>query len=248
MGRTIGIQYCDYRPHVMREYIAFGQQFGNVRLIMPDQVNLNLDLLILIGGPDVPPSGIPSPFTGAMTAYHRYFYENTLSLYLKHVPVFGICLGAQEITKLEGGSLYSHIEGHRIDDMHKVALLPEWKSRLELKKDVYSVTSRHHMAIKTLPQKYLPVANAITKSGDIEFCEAFIHSHKPIAAVQWHPESVRNMISSYNYKQTGCTFGDPVAVGLVRYLLNLTGENETAEVPVPTPVLSAPEDPGSTNN
>ena len=99
-----------------------------------------------------------------------------------HLPVLGICRGHQAINVYFGGSLYQDIPNHQTS--HYV----DFKNR-----SIF-VNSSHHQAISKLGNNLVP----LFKNNNI--IEAFIHKSLPIISVQWHPERMNDVTSSFIFK------------------------------------------------
>ena len=227
---TIGIVYTDYRPGVMKAYINYMQQFSSdVVLLMPNE-RRQIDLLLVGGGPDLNSTNrgymknlnSVSPYHGRTCPYQNFFFEFTLDWYIDNqTPIFGICLGAQVLASKFKSSLYAHIDGHVLPDaMHKIAVNAKWSKKLMLQDTSFSVTSRHHQAVKELGPELIPIAHHAIKDSQ-GVVEAFLHSSLPIAGVQSHPEDVHHIPGSYLHAKYGDLVGDPVSNSLFRYLLKL---------------------------
>jgi anthranilate synthase len=128
------------------------------------------DLVVLSPGP-----GRPSDF--AMTA--------TLTATIgRKVPIFGVCLGLQGLVEHFGGSL-----GQLDEPMHGKASVVSLKQGRYLAglPERFTVGRYHSLFAKTetLPEPL--ICTARTEDGVIMAIE---HKDRPIAAVQFHPESI----------------------------------------------------------
>ncbi|MBL8689440.1 MAG: anthranilate synthase component I, partial [Rhodospirillaceae bacterium] len=138
------------------------------------------DLVVLSPGP-----GRPSDF--AMTA--------TLDAALgRNVPIFGVCLGLQGLVEHFGGSL-----GQLGEPMHGKAsvVTPEPGRFLAGLPEKFTVGRYHSLFAKpeTLPAQLL--VKAKTEDGVIMAIE---HKDLPIAAVQFHPESILTLEDGIGFK------------------------------------------------
>lgn len=98
------------------------------------------------------------------------------------IPVLGICRGHQSINVYFGGSLYQDISNHQ--ESHFITY----------KKRRCYVNSTHHQAIKNIGYNLIPL---FTSDNIIE---SFIHKSLPIIGVQWHPERMNDITSSFIFK------------------------------------------------
>lgn len=153
-----------------------------------------IDGLLLPGGADVSPRNynhLPSPWTQKSSPFLEHFdFEILPGLISTDFPIFGICRGLQTLNVQFGGSLWQHLWNHpysksKDDLVHEVLLLDwegnEWKQK---------VNSFHHQCIWKLGNNLEVIAKAPDNT-----IEAIIHETLPIAAVQWHPERIRDEFS-----------------------------------------------------
>jgi anthranilate synthase len=175
--RVLLIDHEDSFVHTLANYIrTTGAEVATMR---PDLARAELaqcqayDLVVLSPGP-----GRPADF--AMT--------ETLDLLVqRHLPVFGVCLGLQGIVEHFGGSLaVLDIPVHGKPSLVRVTggrLLRELPNE-------FTVGRYHslHARRSTLPPELLVTAE--TADGVIMAIE---HHRLPIAAVQFHPESVMTL-------------------------------------------------------
>ena len=160
-----------------------------------------LDGVIFTGGPDVDPNFMgeePIPQLG-VTNRNRDLFEIALvrTAVAKHVPILGICRGAQVIDVALGGSVYQDLDSQFPNKVlkhhqtapgdqptHFVSVNHESKLFKTIGDNVF-VNSRHHQAIKDVPQDLKIVAKA--SDGVIEAVE---NADASVQAVQWHPENM----------------------------------------------------------
>jgi gamma-glutamyl-gamma-aminobutyrate hydrolase PuuD len=224
--KTIGVELA---------YYEFAAQFGDVRIITADQdpKEVDIDLLILPGGPDfsvaLQSMRIEKVKTGEFVKDHfvirhtaespvlqagqngdnplyTYFYRHSFVKWLNaRVPMFGICMGFQGMASLFGADLKANMPEHQISDngLHELEISPFWKSSFN---DV-KVNSRHHQAI---PACSLPAQLDCIATCD-GWVEALLHRSLPLAAVQWHPEDLWNVDGSR---------GDIISLTLIDSLLH----------------------------
>lgn len=186
-------------------YLEYFSQFGNVRIIMPWEEYVEVDLLVLPGGADVNPASygeVPRYKTNDSDVFKQYFFDHHLKNYVGKVPIFGICLGLQQLAVFFGSKLTQDIPFHeqspvRWERAHKIIEVENPKRKEDT---LPEVNSHHHqcVTIQNLSTTLVP-----TWIADPYIVEAFKHKELPIAAVQWHPEEL-------------C---DTVALGIVKELL-----------------------------
>lgn len=184
-------------------YLNYFSKFGKVKIIMPgDDIDLSLDLLVLPGGMDLNPSSygeIPGFFTGNTDVFKQHFYDNYLEEYIKaEIPIFGICLGMQQLNCYFGGKLkqnmvYKPYSTNREDLVEELIVYKDALAMLDSAMKKYNivggnkkVNSLHHQCVGTLSKDFTIVA----ESKVYRNIEAIIHNSLPIAAVQWHPEEL----------------------------------------------------------
>jgi len=100
-----------------------------------------------------------------------------------NIPIVGICLGLEIITKAFGGTL----KELPLEHIGPVQLLIE-DSNLKsfIGSDALEVTEGHHIGINQLPERFISCANS--KHG----VEIIKHLNKRIIGFQFHPEVSRN--------------------------------------------------------
>jgi len=128
------------------------------------------DLLVLSPGP-----GAPSDFA----------MSSTLELAIRRgIPVFGVCLGLQGVVEHFGGSLYElerPVHGRR-------CMVRTFGGRLfSGLPDIVEVGRYHSLCAD---RTTLPAVLTVTAETDDGVAMAIEHRHLPIAAVQFHPESL----------------------------------------------------------
>ncbi|PMD72475.1 gamma-glutamyl-gamma-aminobutyrate hydrolase family protein [Companilactobacillus nuruki] len=207
LGATsiINQRLMNFIPHSTIDGVIFA---GGIPVGLPnvpkESVNgllERLDGIIVPGGPDVDPNFMgeePIPELG-ITNRSRDIFEIALvrTAVAKHIPILGICRGAQIIDVALGGSLYQDLKAqypgkvlkhnqeapgnqptHFVSVIHNSALFKSIG-------DNVFVNSRHHQAIKSVPSDLRIVAKA--SDGVIEAIES---DDASVQAVQWHPENM----------------------------------------------------------
>jgi putative glutamine amidotransferase len=110
-----------------------------------------------------------------------------------HLPVLGLCRGAQLMNVVLGGSLHQKIEHFYTEDTNNVrSVLPRKiitvsaGSRLQqiLQSDICRVNALHDQSIKNLGDEL--GVSAIESTGVVQAIER--HNHPYFIGVQWHPE------------------------------------------------------------
>lgn len=189
-------------------YMKGIEQAGGVPVMLPltsdgealGQLADALDGFLFTGGQDVSPSVYHAPrseLCGECCPMRDGMETLLLSLALERdKPVLGICRGIQFINAALGGSLYQdlpaeHPSGVRHHQSppydrpaHTVSLTADTPLRRLLEKDVLSVNSYHHQAVKALAPKLRPMA--YSEDGLVE--AVWLPTARFVWAVQWHPE------------------------------------------------------------
>lgn len=194
---------------VTGNYMQFASQFGDVRIIMPHEDLVEVDLLILPGGLDVSPSSynqVPSYQTTNHDVFKEYFFKNKLAAYVdSKTPIFGICLGFQMLNVHFGGTLTQHLPFHPTSD-----------KRWEVAHEIILTNSKDQKKIKVNSHHHQGIAKIYNKGGDLIYndlaegfkciahydekprmvlVECFKHETLPIAGVQYHPEELLDSLS-----------------------------------------------------
>ena len=159
-----------------------------------------IDGLIFAGGGDIDPEryGGNPHHTIYLVDEERDSFELTLARQVlqRDLPVLGICRGMQVLSVATGASLVTHVPdvygeqiAHRLDHPrrptpHSAQVHPHTRLAQILQATQITVMSWHHQAIQSVPEGWLPAAQAA--DGVIEALEH--QSHPWLMAVQWHPE------------------------------------------------------------
>ncbi|KOO03342.1 gamma-glutamyl-gamma-aminobutyrate hydrolase family protein [Vibrio nereis] len=109
-----------------------------------------------------------------------------------HVPILGICRGAQLVNVVLGGNLHADISNLRKQTYNRPGLLPTKQVFVDRDSDLFTlcgkpklrVNSLHHQAIKDVGRGLRVVGRDLDS-----FIQAIESTeNKPIYGVQWHPE------------------------------------------------------------
>ncbi len=189
---------------VQTTYIDCIVEAGGVPIIIPVNQGRDvlgkyvqeLDGLVLIGGADIPPNAYgeePAPQTKTMPAERYEFESRLISLWLdSDKPLLGVCLGAQFVNVVAGGTLIQDIPTqvgreviHRGKGAgHDIIIDPESRLRKILAAERVRVNSSHHQAVRDVGKGLKVVARS--EDGVIEAMEST--SQRFCLLVQWHPE------------------------------------------------------------
>ncbi|RVA54057.1 anthranilate synthase, partial [Mesorhizobium sp. M7A.F.Ca.US.001.01.1.1] len=180
VGDGVNILLVDHEDsfvHTLANYFRqTGANVSTVRSPVPEEVfdRLKPDLVVLSPGP-----GTPKDFDCAATIKKARARE---------LPIFGVCLGLQALAEAYGGELRQlHIPMHGKPSRIRVSKPGIIFSGLP--KEV--TVGRYHSIFADpvrLPDDFIVTAE--TEDGVIM---AFEHRKEPIAAVQFHPESIMTL-------------------------------------------------------
>jgi len=180
VGDGVNILLVDHEDsfvHTLANYFRqTGANVSTVRTPVPEEVfeRLKPDLVVLSPGP-----GTPKDFDCAATIKRARDRE---------LPIFGVCLGLQALAEAYGGELRQlHVPMHGKPSRIRVSKPGIIFSGLP--KEV--TVGRYHSIFADpvrLPDEF--VVTAETEDGVIM---AFEHHKEPVAAVQFHPESIMTL-------------------------------------------------------
>jgi anthranilate synthase len=214
--RVLLVDHQDSFVHTLANYLRqTGADVTTLRAGFPPSVldELRPDLVVLSPGP-----GTPRDFdlSGTLDA-----------LLARGIPTFGVCLGLQGIVEHLGGEL-----GVLDYPMHgKASRIRVRGGRLFAGLPAEFTAGRYH-SLFAIPEK-LPAVLEVTAVSDDDVIMAVEHADLPLAAVQFHPESIMSLE------------GD-VGLHLLRNVVTgLTAERVTGSAPGPPGPGAAPT-PGRT--
>lgn len=175
--RVLLVDHEDSFVHTLANYV---RQTGAEVLTTRSPVQVEVfetfkpDLVMMSPGP-----GRPTDFQCSKTI------EQALNLGL---PVFGVCLGLQAITEHFGGKLAQldepmHGKPSKIDVMHAGHIFADLPERVTV--------GRYHSLYAD--RAHLPKDLIITAQSDDGIIMGLEHATLPVAAVQFHPESIMSL-------------------------------------------------------
>jgi anthranilate synthase len=175
--RILLVDHEDSFVHTLANYFRqTGAKVSTVRTPVPDEAfdRLKPDLVVLSPGP-----GMPKDFDCKATIDKAR---------ARALPIFGVCLGLQALAEAYGGELRQLQE-----PMHGKP------SRIRVNKQgiVFSglpkeVTVGRYHSIFADPVR-LPADFVVTAETEDGVVMAFEHRNEPVAAVQFHPESIMTL-------------------------------------------------------
>ena len=180
VGEGVSILLVDHEDsfvHTLANYFRqTGAKVSTVRSPVADEVfaHVNPDLVVLSPGP-----GSPKDFDTKATIDKA---RN------RNLPIFGVCLGLQALTEAFGGELRQldlpmHGKPSRIRVTHPGVVFSGLPEEVTV--------GRYHSIFadrQTFPEEFLVTAE--TEDGVVMGLE---HKSEPIAAVQFHPESIMTL-------------------------------------------------------
>jgi len=198
---------------VSKPYLEYFSQFGQVEILTPKESITNCDLLVLPGGLDTNPlhyNAVPGFYTSNQDVFKEYFFKKNLPQYIEAgIPIFGICLGFQQICTYFGSKLTQHMyhpySDSRDERVHVIKPVRSYDESISTyivsneKKSEYKVNSLHHQAVSQYD-----LANSLTPlylDEDSYFVEVVSHKTLPIMGVQYHPEELYCELSAKYIKK-----------------------------------------------
>lgn len=180
VGKGVNILLIDHEDsfvHTLANYFRqTGATVSTVRTPVPEEVfdRLNPDLVVLSPGP-----GNPKDFDCKATIKKAR---------ARNLPIFGVCLGLQALAEAYGGEL-RHLALPMHGKPSRIRVLEPGIVFSGLAKEV--TVGRYHSIFadpSTLPREFIITAES--EDGTIMGIE---HAKEPIAAVQFHPESIMTL-------------------------------------------------------
>ncbi|WP_407941786.1 anthranilate synthase [Mesorhizobium neociceri] len=180
VGDGVNILLVDHEDsfvHTLANYFRqTGANVSTVRTPVPEEVfeRLKPDLVVLSPGP-----GTPKDFDCAATIKKAR---------ARDLPIFGVCLGLQALAEAYGGELRQlHVPMHGKPSRIRVS-----KPGIIFSGLPKEVTVGRYHSIFADPVR-LPDGFIVTAETEDGIIMAFEHRKEPIAAVQFHPESIMTL-------------------------------------------------------
>ncbi|MER8549557.1 anthranilate synthase [Mesorhizobium sp. M0684] len=180
VGDGVNILLVDHEDsfvHTLANYFRqTGANVSTVRTPVPDEIfdRLKPNLVVLSPGP-----GTPKDFDCAATIKRAR---------ARDLPIFGVCLGLQALAEAYGGELRQlHIPMHGKPSRIRVS-----KPGIIFSGLPKEVTVGRYHSIFADPVR-LPDDFVVTAETEDGIIMAFEHRKEPIAAVQFHPESIMTL-------------------------------------------------------
>ncbi|TIL90090.1 MAG: anthranilate synthase [Mesorhizobium sp.] len=180
VGDGVNILLVDHEDsfvHTLANYFRqTGANVSTVRTPVPDEVfdRLKPNLVVLSPGP-----GTPKDFDCAATIKRAR---------ARDLPIFGVCLGLQALAEAYGGELRQL----RVPMHGKPSRIRVSKPGIIFSGLPKEVTVGRYHSIFADPVR-LPDGFVVTAETEEGVIMAFEHSKEPIAAVQFHPESIMTL-------------------------------------------------------
>ncbi|MCF0202474.1 MAG: membrane dipeptidase, partial [Bacteroidaceae bacterium] len=204
IGITANYSAAENSATLTKAYYDCVERAGGAPVLLPpttdeSTIKAQLDMLdgiLFSGGGDYNPllwGEEPSPLLGGINAERDKAELLTARLaYNRNIPMLGICRGLQTIVAAFGGRIMQDIS-HKATVKHSQnAVRSEATHTVRLTggegkvPKTLRVNSFHHQVAETVGEKL--TVTAVSPDGFIEAVES--SEHKPIVAVQWHPENL----------------------------------------------------------
>jgi GMP synthase-like glutamine amidotransferase len=154
LAMSLASEYHRQIAGMTQHYMKLANEFGEVRMVTPDQSpeEMKIDLLILPGGPDLSLALRDDMNSAAWIGqgkdqpYYTMFYKHNLQRWIDAgVPMLGICLGSQALANHFGVKIMTDGHGHQIKDEHRSLRIED--KEVGLSTSLIEVNSRHHQFI-----------------------------------------------------------------------------------------------------
>jgi len=188
---------------VRRDYLDLLNRTGSDAVVLPfsgsnsmDTIVTHLDGIVFTGGDDIDPAIYGEPMDPRVLSVCRERDDFELKLmahaHRLRIPIFAICRGMQILNVFRKGTLYQHIDGHRLGKMetalqrrHPIAVQRGTLLHSIVGRDEISITSTHHQAVKALGDGLR--ISAVAADGVVEAIED-IDPDFFILGIEGHPE------------------------------------------------------------
>jgi len=179
---------------VSLELLDYLSTYGTPRILLPNDVYVEGDLLFLPGGPDISVSSYndeqaPGFYTSNACQYRQFFLDKRLKNYIGKISIFGVCMGHQALNLAFGGTMNQDIYHYKDDKgFHELYLMNgEIISEIDGKKKRSPImfNSSHHQGFKANQLGEGLIAHAQSCEG---YIERMRHERLNIASVQYHSE------------------------------------------------------------
>jgi len=179
-GEGIKILLVDHEDSFVHTLANYFRQTGakviTMRTPLDDDIfnDFNPDLVVLSPGP-----GKPSDFDCATTI---------AKIRARHVPIFGVCLGLQALVEADGGDL-RQLDVPVHGKPSRIHILKPGRVFADLPQEI--TVGRYHSLYAD--KEHLPAHFIITAETQEGIIMGIEHEREPIAAVQFHPESIMSL-------------------------------------------------------
>jgi gamma-glutamyl-gamma-aminobutyrate hydrolase PuuD len=193
---------------ITKPYFNFFEHFGRIIILGPNDEALDdLDLVVMPGGLDISSSvynQVPKIYNTNPDLFKEYFFSTTLQKYIdKGTPIFGICLGMQQLCVHFGAEMIQQLSDHPYSIKERDELVHElsfeqpfgWLRRKLYGTKKVKTNSLHRQGVDpdTFPEELQIVARA--SDGGLNPIEVIKHRELPIWGVQYHPEEIFDTLS-----------------------------------------------------
>lgn len=206
-----------------KAYLYQLSRYGQVVVLGPhEDPDPSLDMVFMPGGKDTASwfnNERPSFYNTDADQFKEYFMHNTLPAYIeKGTPIWGTCLGMQQLCIHFGSKLTQHLSNHettnaekRWEPAHELIVSPEFysirdtaikiisKGKTSNKKIKFEGNSLHHQGIEV--EDLAEEIKLVAQSPD-HIVEMIEHSILPIAGNQGHMEDDWNILSLVLFNKT----------------------------------------------